>query len=79
MLLSLREFWTYNDLINSHFCPTEIARDKACIVVADNDDFKSDTLTGNGTASHRTNVMFVQPEHLEVQPDHVIDRKKVSN
>ena len=28
----------------------------------------SDTLTGDATAAHRTNVMFIQPEDLEVKP-----------
>ena len=30
----------------------------------DNDDFKTDTLTGASDANHRTNVMFVQNEDL---------------
>ena len=30
----------------------------------DNDDFKTDTLTGASETNHRTNVMFVQNEDL---------------
>ena len=30
----------------------------------DNDDFKTDTLTGASETNHRTNVMFVQNENL---------------
>ena len=47
----LRDFWTYNDLRNPHFCPVEGSH---CVVVVDNDDFKSDTLTGDVTAADRT-------------------------
>ena len=72
--LMLRDFWTYNDLINSHFCPVEIPEDVPCVVIVDNDDFKSDTLTGEATSAHRTNVMFVQPGSLEVKPDESSDR-----
>ena len=61
----LRDFWTYNDLTNPHFCPMEISEGSPCVVVVDNDDFKSDTLTGDATAAHRTNVMFIQPEDLK--------------
>jgi hypothetical protein len=38
-------------------------------VVVDNDDFKIDSLTGNATGAHRTNVMFVQPEKYEEKPE----------
>ena len=74
MLLRLCDFWTYTDLKNSHFCPIEISGKVPCVAVVDNDDFKSDTLTGDATAAHRTNVMFIQPEDLEVNPDDSIDR-----
>ncbi|KAG0712772.1 hypothetical protein GWK47_017713 [Chionoecetes opilio] len=40
---------------------------KPTIAIVDNDDFKSNTLTGSGQ-SHRTNVMFVQPESFD--PEH---------
>ena len=43
----------------------EISEVSPCV---DNDDFKSDTLTGDPTAAHRTNVMFIQPEDFEVKP-----------
>ena len=36
------------------------------VVVVDNDDFKSDTLTGDATAAHRTNVI-IRPKDLEVK------------
>ena len=52
----------------------EIPGNVPCVVVVDNDDFKSDTLTDDATASHRTNVMFIQPEYLKVKLDDNIDR-----
>ena len=55
--------WT-NQEITNHICPPEIADNFPAVAVMDNDDFKDDTLTGAGT-SHRTNVMFVQNEHME--------------
>ena len=45
-------------------CPSEIANKYRAIVVMDNDDFKTDTLTGASETNHRTNVMFVQNEDL---------------
>ena len=60
-VLLLRDFWVVNDIKHSSDCPFELASDIPAIAVVDNDDFKSDTLTGAGQ-SHRTNVMFVQPE-----------------
>ena len=38
-VLMLRDFWTYNDLINTNFCPVEISEGSPCVVVVDNDDF----------------------------------------
>ena len=60
-VLMLRDFWVVNDLQHSTDCPFELAEGKPAIAIIDNDDFKSDTLTGAGQ-SHRTNVMFVQPK-----------------
>ena len=40
---------------------------------------KSDTLTGDATAVHRTNVMFIQQEELEVKPvDWKIDKADIA-
>ena len=62
-VLLLRDFWVVNDIKHSSDCPFELASDIPAIAAVDNDDFKSDTLTGALTGqSHRTNVMFVQPE-----------------
>ena len=60
----LRDFWVVNDLKRSLNCPFELADYKSAVAIVDNDDFKSDTLTGTGQP-HRTNVMFVQPESLD--------------
>ena len=60
-VLLIRDFWVVNDIKHSSDCPYELASDIPAIAVVDNADFKSDTLTGAGQ-SHRTNVMFVQPE-----------------
>ena len=45
-------------------CPSEIANKYPAVVVMDNDDFKTDILTGASETNHRTNVMFVQNEDL---------------
>jgi hypothetical protein len=50
-------------------CPQEIAYGRPAIVVVDNDDFKIDSLTGNTTGAHWTNVMFMQPEKYEEKPE----------
>ena len=65
-VLMLRDFWVVNDLKRSLNCPFELAEGKPAIAIVDNDDFKSDTLTGSGQP-HRTNVMFVQPESLDTE------------
>ena len=44
--------------------PSAIANKYPAVVVMDNDDFKTDTLTGASETNHRTNVMFVQNEDL---------------
>ena len=44
--------------------PAEIANKYPAEVVMDNDDFKTDTLTGASETNHRTNVMLVQNEDL---------------
>ena len=49
-------------------CPSEIANKYSAVVVMDNDDFKTDTLTGASETNHRTNVMFVQKEDL-IEPN----------
>ena len=64
-VLMLRDFWVVNDLKHSTDCPFELAEGKPAICIVDNDDFKSDTLTGADQA-HRTNVMFVQPESCDL-------------
>ena len=53
--------WAYNDIEQHSICPEEIAEGIPGTAIIDNDDFKDDDLTG-GTTSHRTNMMFVQPE-----------------
>ena len=49
--------------------PPEISDGKPAIVIVDNDDLKVDTMAGNATAAHQTNVIFVQPESYENKPD----------
>ncbi|KAG0719553.1 hypothetical protein GWK47_050228 [Chionoecetes opilio] len=66
-VIMLRDFWVVNDLNCSSDCPFELAKGKPTIAIVDNDDFKSDTLSGAGQ-SHRTNVMFVLPESFD--PEH---------
>ena len=45
-------------------CSSEIANIYPAVVVMNNDDFKTDILTGVSETNHRTNVMFVQNEDL---------------
>ena len=66
-VMMLRDFWVVNDLNRSLNCPFELAEEKPAVAIVDNDDFKSDTLTGAGQP-HRTNVMFVQPESFDSEP-----------
>ena len=64
---NLYDTWTYNDLLKENrVCPEEIAEGKPGTVIADNDNFKDDDLTG-GTTSNRTNMMFIQPEKFIVE------------
>ena len=42
----------------------EIALKYPATAIVDNDDFKSDSLTGKSESDHRTNVIFVQKEDL---------------
>ena len=63
-VLMLRDVWALDDLTNALDCPSELAHGVPAIAIVDNDDFKMDTLTGAGQKAHRTNVMYVQPEHL---------------
>ena len=53
--------WGKKD-VESSCCNFEIAYDLPGTAVMHNDDFKDDNLTG-ANASHRTNVMFLQPEN----------------
>ena len=41
-------------------CSSEIANKYAGVVVIDNDDFKTDTLTGASETNHRSNVRLHQ-------------------
>lgn len=66
--LLLYDHWALMDVKASETCPQEIADAKPAIVIVDNDDFKVDTLTGDATGAHRTNVMFVQPQSYEKTP-----------
>ena len=71
------------DVEASATCPHEIADGKPSIVIIDNDDFKYDTMTGNATRAHRTNVMYVQPENYEKKSEEepaarVIKKKEIS-
>ena len=62
-ILYLESVWAADEIEKSAACPKEIAVGVPGTAIIDNDDFKEDTLTGGGT-SHRTNMMFVQPEDI---------------
>ena len=57
--LQLLYIWALRDADSSKTCPRGIAYGKPPIVIVDNDDFKIDTLTGNASGAHRTNVLYV--------------------
>ena len=59
--------------------PPEIANDLPAVVVMDNDDFKTDSLTGTSDSNHRTNVMFVQSEDRIKQITPTIKPKLISS
>ena len=62
-VLNLYATWTKHDMEKNDGSPEELAEylPGVAIIDIDNDDFQDNTLTGAET-SHRTNVMFVQPE-----------------
>ena len=63
-VLVSRNFKVVNDLKRSMNCSFEPFEGKPAIVIMNNEDFKSDTLTGAGQP-HRTKVMFVQQETFD--------------
>ena len=66
-VLALYDTWAQHDIEENQVCPEELAVGMPCTGIMDNDNFKDDTLTGENT-SHRTNVMFVQPEDVAKLP-----------
>ncbi|KAG0710220.1 hypothetical protein GWK47_002572 [Chionoecetes opilio] len=62
-VLNPYDAWAKFDIETNRACPDELAMGQPGTAVMDNDDFKDDTLTGANT-SHRTNVIFVQPQDL---------------
>ncbi|KAG0724767.1 hypothetical protein GWK47_039941 [Chionoecetes opilio] len=62
-ILNLYDAWAKFDIETNRACPDELAMGQPGTTVMDNGDFKDDNLTGANT-SHRTNVMFVQPQDL---------------
>ena len=67
---------SYQDIKNLYTTWASLGMEKGCrslpeitlnypaTAIVDNDDFKSDSLTGKFESDHRTNVMFVQKEDL---------------
>ena len=62
-VLALYESWAMHDIKANLTCPDTLADGFPGTGILDNDDFQDDTLTGADT-SHRTNVMFVQPDDV---------------
>ena len=60
---NLLAFWAKAGAENGS-CASAIASKYPVVVVMDNGDFKTDTLTGASETNYRTNVMFVQDEDL---------------
>ena len=77
------DFWALQDAEVSEKCPAELAEGKPAICICDNDDFVCDTLTGESKGAHKTNVMYMQPEHYfekelnQLKPT-VIKKKEVT-
>ena len=61
-LLLFYVIWALRDAETSKTCPRGIAYVKPPIVKVDNDDFKTDILTGNASGAHQVYVLYVQPE-----------------
>jgi hypothetical protein len=69
-VLHLYDAWAEHDITANNICPAELTQNIPSAAIMDNDEFADDTFTGANT-SHRTNVMFVQPEsaiNLPPQP-----------
>ena len=64
-VLNLYDTWAMHDIEANTTCPDDLADGFPGTGILDNDDFQDDTLTGANT-SHRTNVMFVQPDDVMV-------------
>ena len=64
-ILLLYDVWGLEYVSESMIIPQEIAKDVPAIFIADNDDFKIDTLIGNSQQAHQTNAMFVQHQNIE--------------
>ena len=62
-VLALYESWAMYDIKANSTCPDTLADGFPWTGILDYDDFQDDTLTGADT-SHRTNVMFVQPDDV---------------
>jgi hypothetical protein len=65
-VLKLYDSWAKHDIEQNDICPGELAEGVPGTGILDHDDFRDDTLTGADT-SHRTNVMFMQPEDIEIE------------
>ena len=74
-VLLVYDAWAVHDLQLSSSCPYELATGVPAIAILDNDDFKTDTLTGTATQAHRTNVMYIQRNSLELKPDETNGRE----
>lgn len=71
-VLALYESWAMHDIKANSTCPDALADGFPGNCILDNDDFQDDTLTGADT-SHRTNVMFIQPDDfaaIDSREDH---------
>ena len=74
-VLLVYDAWAVHDLQLSSSCPYELARGVPATDILDNDDFKTDTLTGTATQAHRTTVMYIQRNSLELKPDETNGRE----
>ena len=77
-LLLLNIIWALRDAETSKTCPRSIALWERQIVILNNNDFKINSLTGNATGAHRTNIIYVQLKSNEEESNNDSQQLKMS-
>ena len=77
-LLLLNTIWALRDAETSKTCPRSVALWERQIVILNNNDFKINSLTGNATGAHRTNIIYVQLKSNEEESNNDSQQLKMS-